>query len=93
MIIFIIIVIFIFISLLKYNRIENFSLPIFNNNYDKSWLMPYKSLNSTNVQDIPNKEYINHSKFNIVKNIEYTESLNNLFSKYIIKNKDKKTLK
>ena len=100
MIIFIIIIIFIFISLLKYKRIEKFSLSIFdrkkpytfNNNYDKSWLRPYVSLNSANVQDIPNKEYLDHSKFNIIKNIEYTKSLNNLFSEYVIKNKDKKIL-
>ena len=100
MIKYLILLILLFILICNYGIREYFTLPIydkrgpptFNNNYDKIWLRPTNSINSTTVQDIPNLEYINDNKNNMIKNIEYSNELNDIFKKYIKLNDNKNSV-
>ena len=98
MIQYLIILILVFIVIFKSRYYENFSLsiydnsvpPSYNNNYDKIWLRPNKSVNSSNIQDLPSREYLTKNKFNMIKNIEYSNEMNDIFMKYVKNNNIKK---
>jgi hypothetical protein len=94
MIKYLILLLLLFILIFNYKYYENFSLsihnkrvpPTFNDNHDKIWLRSNRSSNSNTIQDIPNKGHLNDSRFNMVRNVLFSDEIDNLFLKYIKNN-------